>query len=1767
MTEHNNITNKEKELKHIMAKPNIKTKINKATSLTLATIMLASSLSPLTVLANSGGGTRGGEMIMNNVNEEEYSIEEEFEDKNLINSIKTEMKWTLGLTVNTITNKNILKLKKFKVNGDYLTSLKGLEYATNLENIELITTTIKNINPIYNLKNLKSLKIKGYEINNKDLDEIAKLPNLQELRIFTNNIDNYKPIERMINLNVLSLGGKKIKDITPLKNMKNLKELYLNEQEIEDITIIGTLPNLEKIQLNDNKIKDITPLKNLKKLEEVWLNNNEIIDATPLKEIPSLKYTYLMSQKISIKVTNRSMKLPETQEEVEYQLLDSWNKTRGYSIKNNIITFDNTYKADSISIYFRTKHKELRDGKEMDYNSLDGKLLMDTTLINPNEARDFKPEIVKEEINLGGTINLLDNITNLPTGAVVKDITSPEIDTNKSGTYTGKVEITFKDGSTKQVEIPVEVKAQEINIPDPTLRKEIKRQLNLQDTDKITTANITGLKFISVWGEDVGETAKVKDLTGLEYAVNLKNIELPDQAIKDLTPIKDLKKLTRLNVGRNPITNHEILANIKTLEILDIGGTQIKDLTPIKDLTNLKGLTLMENNIEDISLLKNLVNLTHLNLDTNKISNIEVIKNFPNLEQLQLRKNQVEDITPLIGLSKLQKISLENNKIKDIKPLKNLVVLEELGLSNNQISDITPLKNLTKLSTLLIDGNHIVDATAIKDLTPRYLIMNGQTIRAKATNREIPWPKTKETFLVVVPKNKEYVGKDDKIVLSDSYEKPEISIQFYTEHYGRLKGKEDNTVMLSGLYIIDTSDIKALEYTKFKPNLNLDPVTIAKGGKINLVERLLNPPKNGTVTEIVSMDTTTSGEKTGKIKVVFSDKSELEIPITLQVTVVTEADKFKPQVEKEEIKRGGTINLLDNITNLPKGASVKDITIPAIDTKEVGTFTGKVEVTFSDGSKKQVDIPVEISKLAAEEFTPVKTKEVVDWGKTIDLTDNIKNLPDGAKVVDITNPVINTKQSGEHTGKVRITFTDKSTKEVEIPVEVKKSDSENFIPKVNPEEVIKGQPLNLLDNIENLPTGATVKDITNPAIDTNKAGSYTGKVEITFSDGSKKQVEIPVKVVVTAGMIVPVPEIVKENILPEVVGWGKAIDLTDNIKNLPEGATIKDITSPAINTKQAGTYTAKAEVTFKDGSKRVVDIPVTVNQSEAEGFTPKVLPEKVVKGNKIDLTDNIENLPNGATIKDITSPAIDTNDTKTQIATVEITFADGSKKEAKIPVVVVLTAGTITPIPTIDKENILPEIVDWGKAIDLTDNIKNLPEGAKVVDITDPAINTKQSGEHIGKVEVEFKDGSKRKVEIPVIVNKSQAETFTPEILEEEVIKGNPIDLTDNVKNLPNGATIKDISNPAIDTNQVGKQTAKAEITFADDSKQLVDISVKVVLQAGIITPVPSINPEDIIKEIVNYGEQIDLTDNILKLPEGTQVVDITKPEIDTTKSGDYKGKVEVIFPDGSKRIVEIPVTVNELKSDIKPEPDTKPQPELPNTNIINNLVNNNYNTTNNYNYSYNSYSYSSTERRSNTDQSIDNSYLLRKNNELEEAKRKQQRELDEIKLDIEKQRNLPRPEVRTLDYSISRYQRAGAKSFWIFKIGDLNYKFVTKNNVTIHQADVAPFIKNDRTFIPFRFVGYAINVDVKYDNNTRIGRFEKNGKNLEINIDTKKATKNGSPYQMEVTPMLVKDRLVAPVSIVGKAFNKTVSSINDNKNTDIIWNQATQEVIIYNYD
>ncbi|HFI0466668.1 TPA: Rib/alpha-like domain-containing protein [Streptococcus suis] len=78
------------------------------------------------------------------------------------------------------------------------------------------------------------------------------------------------------------------------------------------------------------------------------------------------------------------------------------------------------------------------------------------------------------------------------------------------------------------------------------------------------------------------------------------------------------------------------------------------------------------------------------------------------------------------------------------------------------------------------------------------------------------------------------------------------------------------------------------------------------------------------------------------------------------------------------------------------------------------------------------------------------------------------------------------------------------------------AEADVYTVQVEPESILEGQPVNLLDNISNradLPDQVLIQDVTAPgSIDNQKFGKYTASIELTFPDQSKKLVAVPVEV-------------------------------------------------------------------------------------------------------------------------------------------------------------------------------------------------------------------------------------------------------------------------------------------------------------------------------------------------------------------------------------------------------------------------------------------------------------------------------------------------------------------------------------------------------------------------------------------------------------------------------------------------------------------------------
>jgi len=100
------------------------------------------------------------------------------------------------------------------------------------------------------------------------------------------------------------------------------------------------------------------------------------------------------------------------------------------------------------------------------------------------------------------------------------------------------------------------------------------------------------------------------------------------------------------------------------LSRMDLRNNQIKDISPIKELTNIIYLDLSRNHISDTSLLKDLKSIKELNLSYNQINNISHLDRLTYLTKLYLNNNNITDISMLGKLTNLTRLILSNNLIK-----------------------------------------------------------------------------------------------------------------------------------------------------------------------------------------------------------------------------------------------------------------------------------------------------------------------------------------------------------------------------------------------------------------------------------------------------------------------------------------------------------------------------------------------------------------------------------------------------------------------------------------------------------------------------------------------------------------------------------------------------------------------------------------------------------------------------------------------------------------------------------------------------------------------------------------------------------------------------------------------------------------------------------------------------------------------------------------------------------------------------------------------
>ena len=136
-------------------------------------------------------------------------------------------------------------------------------------------------------------KLEGHDRGIANLSGLEFATNLEILELALNPISNLAPLANLVQLHTLSVWRCEITDITPLSNLTWLKGLDLSHNDrIVDISPLANLMPLVELRLSHNRIVDVNPLANLANLERLYIEGNLIVDHRPLDGLPLSEFRY-----------------------------------------------------------------------------------------------------------------------------------------------------------------------------------------------------------------------------------------------------------------------------------------------------------------------------------------------------------------------------------------------------------------------------------------------------------------------------------------------------------------------------------------------------------------------------------------------------------------------------------------------------------------------------------------------------------------------------------------------------------------------------------------------------------------------------------------------------------------------------------------------------------------------------------------------------------------------------------------------------------------------------------------------------------------------------------------------------------------------------------------------------------------------------------------------------------------------------------------------------------------------------------------------------------------------------------------------------------------------------------------------------------------------------------------------------------------------------------------------------------------------------------
>ncbi|HEL1702540.1 TPA: FIVAR domain-containing protein, partial [Streptococcus suis] len=715
--------------------------------------------------------------------------------------------------------------------------------------------------------------------------------------------------------------------------------------------------------------------------------------------------------------------------------------------------------------------------------------------------------------------------------------------------------------------------------------------------------------------------------------------------------------------------------------------------------------------------------------------------------------------------------------------------------------------------------------------------------------------------------------------------------------YNPTAPNKDNAVAITspqtpGTEITDPTDKAAI----------LDSVTVpaVDGGQApNVTKEITSPVTEGPDGPYVTVTVTYPDDTSEEVNVPVNQKdNETHNPTVPETAVQVDAPAVQDGTLSEDDKKAvkDAVVIPDGsggVASLPEDAKVE-----LVDNKPVVPVT----VTYPDNTTDTVYVPVVqkdsvkytpsltdanspvLTDTPAKAETPVQDTDKAAIAAKVDLSKLPENttakVPDGAKVELVDNkPVV----------PVLVSYPDGTSETIKVPVDQK--DSETYTPTAPAAET----PVAITGSdapdapIAETDKPAILNSVTVPAVDGGQAPEVTkeitspvkvvdGKafveVTVTYPDKTKEVIPVPVNqkdneandpTVTAPEKPAPISVPVAENTPVESDADKKLITDKVNVAGLPNPPQSVKVAEPAkVVMDQAGNPVVNVEVTYPDGTKDIV--PVPVKQADNQTNTPSLKEPELGKPAEalvaIDPTPgaaitnqadkdaavakvDLNKLPAGTTAA-VADDAVVANDplTNKPVVPVTVTYPDGTSEIINVPV---KQADNLALDPSLKDTNPVPILTEATVGLTVSDKAnldaiaaKVDPKTGKAEVVNNTIVAGKEDGPHAGQpvvnVLVTYPDGTQDTIEVPVkqadnVANEPSLTDQTPVPIQAAATTGTSVPADDKPAilakvDLPAGAEAT-IADDATVVREDGQAVVPVTVTYPDGTTDTISVPVK----------------------------------------------------------------------------------------------------------------------------------------------------------------------------------------------------------------------------------------------------------------------------------------------------------------------------------------------------